>query len=172
MKKLFLLFVVVQLTQMIIAQDVKKKQEPILFFGLGLASFSEDTKESSNLALNMGFAIYNFYFDFSSNLSTGKGEELDFTSSYTIKSNKLQVSVFNLGYAIRINKVSIIPLLGYGWTRGIYEDSLAFDTYYFGESKGDINIGAMGVFDLAGKGGLYAGLGTFENFKIGIWIGF
>ncbi|NCU32527.1 MAG: hypothetical protein EOM23_06265, partial [Candidatus Moranbacteria bacterium] len=95
MKKLFLLFVVVHLTQLIIAQDVKKKQEPISFMGLGLASFSQDTKESSNLALNLGFGIYNVYFDFSSNLSTGKGEELDFSSSYTTKSNKLQVSVFN-----------------------------------------------------------------------------
>lgn len=170
MRTLFI--VVLALTaQIAIAQAQKTAQEPITFINFGVSVYGVDANESSSAGIGFGMAFENVYFDISSNLSTGKGEELEFSSSYTKKSNKLQVNLINFGYAIRMNKTSIIPLVGYGWTREIYEDDLAFDTYYFGKSEGSFNLGVMGVFDLFDNGGLYVGAGIYENFKAGIWIG-
>ena len=151
------------LTNFSVAQNATKKSvnEPLTFIGGGISYFNEDVKESSKMALNFSICTMNFYLDFASNLAKGKGTELDFQSSETRISNKMQLNVFNLGYAIRLNKVSIFPVIGYGWTRSIYEDPIAFDTYYYGEAEGKFNFGIKSSFNLFGNGGLIIGVGTF-----------
>ena len=173
MKKSLLLVAFTLIVAIITAQEPtqKKPQDPITFMGVGLSFFNEDVNESTNTAFHFNMCFWNFYVDFASNLATGKGEELNFRSGQTTKSNKMRVSVINVGYAIRINKVSLIPVLGYGWTMDIYEDPIAFDTYFYDDPKSKFNLGAKAAFDLFGNAGLTAGLGTFEKFNISIWFG-
>lgn len=165
MKKLFSSILLV-ISVFIFGQENK----PLYFMGAGFGVFSGDTRESSAVGLNLNFALANVYMDFSSNFSTGDGEELDYSSSQTYESDKLQVNLINFGYAIRLNKVSIIPVMGYGWTRKIYQDPVAFDTYFYGDSEGKFNIGAIGVFEAFKGGGFYAGVGSFEVFKAGVYF--
>jgi len=153
-------------------QTQKQAQESITFIGAGVSFFNEDVKESSNTAFHFDFCFYNFYFDFASNLASGKGTELDYQSSQTSKLNKMQINIINVGYAVRLNKLSLFPIVGYGWTMDIYEDPIAFDTYYYDNPIGKFNLGAKAAYLLSENVGLLAGFGTYEKFNIAIWLRF
>src|SRR5690606_440168 len=115
-------------------------------FGAGVSVFSEDAKESSNVGAYLSFSINKVYFSIASNFAKGKGEELDYSSSETYNSNKVVLGLLNFGYIFEINKFNIIPVLGYGWSREIYEDPIAFDTYFYGDSETHFNAGVKGRY--------------------------
>ena len=137
---------------------------------LGMTGFALDTKTSSKVGLNMGLTINHFYCDFSGNLATGKGEELDFSSSSTYKADKLSVGTINIGYNINVlpSRVwYITPLIGYGYAREIYEDPIGWDTYFYGENKPYFNFGVITKVYI-NQIGIFGGIGVIENFKFGL----
>jgi hypothetical protein len=137
---------------------------------LGVTGFSLDTKLSSKVGLNIGVSINHFYCDLSSNMASGKGEELDFSSSSTYNANKMSVGVINVGYNIFIlpSKIwSITPMIGYGYAREIYEDPIGWDTYFYGDTKSYINFAVITKV-YVNNIGIFAGTGVIERFKFGL----
>lgn len=137
---------------------------------LGVVGFSLDTKLSSEIGLNMGVSINHFYCDLSGNMATGKGEELDFSSSSTYNANKLSVGVINVGYNIYILPThlwSVTPMIGYAWGREIYEDPIGWNTYFYGDTKSYVNFGLITKVYID-KVGIFVGTGVIENFKFGL----
>ena len=177
MKKIKLLLMFVFITTMAFGQiddesnNPKPKSEFSIYsvsMGGGVSYFPIDTKDASNVGFNIMFTINKIYCDISSNGASGDGEELDFSSSYTRPANKLNVGVFNVGYIISVKKVSIIPMVGYGWSNEIYQDPIGWDTYYYGKATGHFNIGVAGNVQLSKMVGLYVGVGNYERFKAGL----
>ena len=176
MKKIILTISILFLASFVQVQGQNQKDEQQSFidtsFGLGVSYFSEDVMEASNIALQLNFSISNIYLDLSSNFASGKGTELDFQSTETTQATKKLILLFNIGYALQYNKLSIIPVMGYGRTMDIYEDPIAFDTYYYADPESNFNVGAKVSYDFFGNAGLTAGIGTFEKFNIAMWFGF
>jgi len=144
-----------------------------LSFGVGASIYSIDTKESSNTGLNFALATGRFYMDISSNIETGKGEELYFSSDETYKTNKIQIYLLNIGYKIIPRKgISIIPVIGCSLTRGIYQDPVGWDTFFYADYILHGNIGITGEIILFNNFGIYGGIGTFERYKIGAFYHF
>lgn len=136
-------------------------------FGIHGSYFGRDSKKASNLGVGMSISYEKFYLDFAGNFAKGKGQYLDFSTSYSYPADKISFFVFNVGYILNINKIHIIPLIGYGAAADIYEDPVGWDTYYIGRStifNAGIIIGAT-IKDVIK---VYAGTGTFENAKFGI----
>lgn len=143
--------------------------------GCGVSVFGIDTKKASNVGVNMSMSLNKIYCDFSFNGASGKGEQLDFSSSYTKPADKVNVGVFNVGYIIsikKIKKLSLIPVIGWGYSNDIFEDPIGWDTYYYGPVTSHFNIGAVGNVQLGKWVGLYVGCGTYEKFKAGISVQF
>jgi hypothetical protein len=141
---------------------------------LGVTVFSLDTKSSSNVGVNMGITIDNFYCDLSGNMSTGKGEYLDFSSSNTYSANKSNVSIFNVGYNIFIlqsKNWSITPIIGLGWISDIYQDPIGWETYFYGDTETYFNFGFISKIYID-KVGVFAGMGILEKFKFGLSYSF
>lgn len=136
--------------------------------GAGVSVFDAETKESSNAGVSLSFAISGFYIDLSSNFASGDGEELEFSSSQTYESDKLLVSVINFGYMVPVGEIRITPVMGYGWTREIFQDPVGWNTYYYGDAEGHFNIGVKGMLLLDKNFGLYFGVGAFERFSGGL----
>lgn len=138
-------------------------------FSLGISNYSVDTKESTSVGFNFGFSYDFLYFDASSNFVSGKGEQLDFSSSSTYKTDKVNIVLINIGVNIYLVKSiwSITPLIGYGTTSAIYEDPIGWDTYYYDDKRGYANFGIMSKLYL-NELGIFIGTGTIENFKLGI----
>ena len=130
--------------------------------GIGLSYFNEDTQDASPVGVSFSLSVYNFYFGFASNLAKGKGEELDYSSSETYNANKTSVAVINFGYIIDLNKFGIVPLIGYGSSRKIYEDPISFDTYFYGDRVSKINFGVKGMYFINDTIGITLGIGTYE----------
>ncbi|GET28787.1 hypothetical protein SD074_09890 [Prolixibacter sp. SD074] len=133
-----------------------------------MSSFNTETQKSSNTGIGLSVSFNKFYMDFASNLSSGKGEELQFSSNYTYSANKYNVGVFNVGYKIPIKQFSFIPYLGYAYSNEIFQDPVGWDTYFMGETNSKINLGLIGSLKLAYNLRLEAGIGTFESFKFGL----
>lgn len=138
--------------------------------GVGVSSFSNtNTRSSSNTGIHLSVGYKSIYIDYSSNWSTGNGKELNYSSSYSYPTNKKEASVVNLGYRIKLNKyVSLIPTIGYGWTRDIYEDPILFQTYFYDKPKNFTNFGGILEIKFAKNFGVYWGLGSFEQYKAGL----
>lgn len=136
--------------------------------GAGVSYFDKDVKESSNLGVNFSLSIGKVYFDVASNFSTGQGEELDFSSSETYKTDKISLGVVNVGYIINLKKFSVIPVLGYGWSTEIFEDPIAFDTYFYGDNEAHFNTGIKGSYLIGNNMAVNLGVGLFERFSGGI----
>jgi len=137
---------------------------------LGVTGFSLDTKLSSKVGINLGVSINHFYCDLSSNMASGKGEELDFSSSSTYNANKLSVGVINVGYNFYIlpsHMWSVTPMIGYGYAREIYEDPIGWDTYFYGNTNSYINFAIITKVYID-KVGIFVGTGVIEKFKFGL----
>jgi hypothetical protein len=120
----------------------------------------------SMVGINFGMSYDHFYFDLSSNMAVGKGEELDFSSSYSYSTDKAWIGLMNIGYNIYINnKWFITPIIGYGQSKYIYQDPIGWDTYYYGDANHHFNIGISTKFFIDDNIGLMIGGGSFERFK-------
>lgn len=156
-----------------LAHTRKFSNGKILHYGIGVSFFNEDVKQASNnTGVNMSLSLFNFHFDFAANMVTGKGTELDFQSNQTTKSDKKSIAVFNFGYSIDVKKFSFIPVLGYAYTEDIYEDPIAFDTFYYANHQGEINFGGRIGVDLYKGAGIMVGVGTIEKLNFSVRMGF
>lgn len=163
MKKMFLFIFCVFLIN-----TISHAQPPSFTIGFGMSSFDINTKRSSSNGLSFTGSIDRFYIDFSGNMASGKGEYLEFQSSKSYSANKISVGVINLGYIIPIKITYFAPVIGYGWSHEIYEDPIAFPTYFYGDKNTYINVGVIGGIIIDDNLGLNFGLGTYEKLKIGI----
>jgi len=82
----------------------------------------------------------------------------------------VSVGAINVGYNIFLTPSKILcitPIIGYGYASEIYEDSLLFPTYFYGDAKSYFNCGLIGKIRI-GKIGILVGGGTFEMLKFGL----
>lgn len=165
-----ILMVLLTLTIPIIALSQTTDLDVML--GAGVSVFNADTKESYSAGISFSFAISGFYIDLASNFASGDGEELEFSSSQTYDSDKLLASVINFGYMIPLGNFRITPVIGYGWTKEIFQDPVGWDTYYYGDSEGRFNIGVKGMILFDEKVGLYFGVGCYERISGGLSLYF
>jgi hypothetical protein len=136
--------------------------------GMHSSYFSKDAKAASNSGIGISLSFAKFYLDFAGNFASGKGEYLNFSSSYSYPANKISLVVFNVGYAIIIRKVDIIPQLGLGYANEIYQDPVGWNTYYLKRSSAILNAGIIARANVHKNWRIYTGISTFENFKLGI----
>lgn len=124
--------------------------------------------QNSNIGLNAGVSIKNFYLDISSNLKGGDGERQDTSSS--LKTDDIFVFLMNAGYNIPIKRNwYILPIIGVGWKSDIYQNHYgAKDTYSYENFKSFMNIGLSTKFYIKSDIGLILGLGYPEVAKIAI----
>lgn len=136
--------------------------------GMHGSYFSRDAKDASNLGIGISLSLKKFYLDFAGNFASGKGEYLDFSSSYSYPADKISLIVFNLGYIVNIKNFDIIPQLGLGYANEIYQDPVGWNTYYLKRSSGILNAGVLVSAKVHNNWRIYGGIGTFENAKLGI----
>jgi hypothetical protein len=124
--------------------------------------------KNSNIGLNAGVSLKNFYLDISSNLKGGDGERQDTSSNF--KTEDIFVFLMNAGYNIPIKRNwYILPIIGVGWKSDIYQNHYgARNTYSYENFKSFMNIGLSTKFYIKGDVGLIVGLGYPEVAKITI----
>jgi hypothetical protein len=160
MKKFIFIFIFIQST-ILYSQD--------LFIGIN--KYSVNTNKSSPIGFIVGGTYKNFYLDLSSNLSKGVGKKIDFyfKSDISTKTDKVNVTLINTGYDIILNKYHIIPIIGFGYTRDIWQDPIQdskLDTYYFTDKiQPHLNIGISTKYFFKNYG-ILVGVGLMERFKL------
>jgi len=124
--------------------------------------------KNSNIGLNAGVSLKNFYLDISSNLKGGDGERQDTSSNF--KTEDIFVFLMNAGYNIPIKRNwYILPIIGVGWKSDIYQNHYgAKNTYSYENFKSFMNIGLSTKFYIKGDVGLIVGFGYPEVAKITI----
>ena len=124
--------------------------------------------QNSNIGLNAGVSINNFYLDISSNLKGGEGERLD--NSSNSKTEDIFVFLMNAGYNFPVKRNwYILPVIGVGWKSDIYQNHYgARNTYSYENSKSFINIGLSTKFFIEGDVGLILGIGYPELANIAV----
>jgi len=138
---------------------------------IGVNKYSINTNKSSSLGYIIGGTYNHFYIDLSSNLSKGIGRKIDFyfKSSISIKTDKVNTLLVNVGYDfIKKKKYHIVPIIGVGYTRNIWQDPIQesiLDTYYFTDKiQPHLNIGISSKYFFKNYGFLI-GVGLMERFK-------
>lgn len=158
MKKLLLIFNMLVLTLTTFSQyDVS----------LGVTGFIIDTKLSSHVGINMGISINHFYCDLSNNFAIGNGKYLGFSPSNVYNADKMSVGIINIGYDIYIfssHTWSVIPIIGYGCAREIYEEPNGWRKSY--NTRSYINFGIIAKVHIK-KVGIFIGREILE-FKFGL----
>ncbi len=97
----------------------------------GVAYITGDFLASNNSGFYLDFEFFKVHLDFASNFSSGEGTYLDFTSSKTYKTHKRSWVYFHIGYSFPLWKtIMVTPKIGMITIDNIYEDKLAFDTYF------------------------------------------
>jgi len=153
MKKIVLFLLVMAISTYSFAQETNT-----LMLNLGSTSFSGIMDKSAEMGLNCAVSIHRIHLDVSSNLMNNN--------------RSLSLGVFNLGYVFPINPlVSIVPVMGVGYSNGDYAGSYHSDILHNGNSTYYANLGFMCNMKLGKNIGLYTGIGTFESFRMGIIIG-
>ena len=124
--------------------------------------------KNSNIGLNAGVSLKNFYLDTSSNLKGGEGERQDNNSNS--KTEDIFVFLMNTGYNFPIKRNwYILPIIGVGWKSDIYQNHYgARNTYSFENSKSFMNIGLSTKFFIKGDVGLILGIGYPELANIAL----
>lgn len=162
---------------------MKKLLFLIIFIILTLTSFSQIQKagiylttydnksEYPTIGIGVNLFINKSYIGLSSNFVKGTGTELEFSSSYTYKTNKISSTGIVGGHIFYIENTNwyIIPELGIFIESDIYEDNLAFDSYYSDNYRGKLHGGILIGFDHNNIGFFFGG-GNYELFKIGFTI--
>jgi hypothetical protein len=138
--------------------------------GIGLDNYSIETREASNLGIDVSLGFYGVYLGFSSNLATGDGEHLEFSSDQTFDAKKVRIYSYNIGYMIHVKRFHFVPIIGLVTTENIYQDPIGWDTYYFGEAAYDVSFSGRVFFDISQGINIYAGAGTKETFSAGIAV--
>jgi hypothetical protein len=123
--------------------------------------------EASSVGIGFSGSINRFYYDIASNLASGQGEYLNFSSSYSYSANKISVSVFNVGYIFKYSRFGTIPFIGWGSSSEIFQDPIGWNTYFQANHKDHINLGIIGFADLEPQVRFQLGFGSFEKFKVG-----
>ena len=156
MKKVILTIAMVALTLGMNAQT---------FIGVGVSTIKQQT------SLSIDFAYDGYYMGFSSNYATGDGTELNYATDSTYATDSSKVSVLNFGYFIPLSKtISIAPILGYGSSSTIFQDPVGFNTYFYGETEGAVNLGVKATYIIDSSVGFMIGVGTFENLQASLVI--
>jgi len=138
---------------------------------IGVNRYSVNTNKSSPIGFIIGGTYNNLYFDVSSNLSKGIGRRIDFffISDVSVKTDKVSTTLFNIGYDIKKNKYHIVPIIGFGYTRNIWQDPLQdskLDTYYFKDKiQPHLNLG-VSIKYFKKHYGVLVGVGLMERFKL------
>ena len=141
--------------------------------GVGTAIYSVNTNKSSVVGVNLSIFAKRFYFDISSNFSKGNGTYLEFASNSTYHTSKIETSVINIGFILPISdKISVIPYVGVGMQRPIYEDPILFPTYFYGKTTRYFSCGIVGRHYVSDRINIYLGGGVFELLKGGISYSF
>lgn len=124
--------------------------------------------QNSNIGLNAGVSLNNFYLDISSNLKGGEGERQD--NSSNSKTEDTFVFLINTGYNLPIKRNwYILPIIGLGWKSDIYQNHYgAKNTYSYENSKSFMNIGLFTKFFIKGDVGLILGTGYPELANIAV----
>lgn len=88
-------------------------------------------------------SIYDFYFEVATNFARGDGEYLDFSSSESYRLDKVCVTSIIAGWNINLfkNKLILLPKIGYTESSAIYNDPIAWDTWYKSKLKGKLYLG-------------------------------
>lgn len=138
---------------------------------IGINKYGINTKESSSVGFIIGGSYEHFYVDLSSNLVTGIGRKIDFyfKSEVTIKTNKTNVTLINVGYDfVKKRKYHIIPTIGFGYHRIIWQgpiEDIKLDSYYITDKINPyINFGLSTKYFFKDFGVLM-GFGLKEQFK-------
>jgi len=132
------------------------------------------TKESSNLSLEMSVTLFGLYIDAASNLAKGEGTKLDFSSNQTYSTNKVEIVSMNFGYAIPLSyskPIYFTPFVGFVSTYDIYEDFVPPVTYFTKEDKTYFNAGGLIMCNVNDLVNLQIGISTKQYIKFGIGIG-
>jgi hypothetical protein len=152
MKKIYLFFLIMAIGTYSFPQGTST-----IMLNLGSTSFSGIMDKSAEMGFNCAVSIKRIHFDVSSNLMN--------------QNRSLSLSVFNFGYVFPINRlVSIVPVLGVGYSNGDYAGSYHSDILHNGNSTCYANLGFMCNMKISKNIGFYTGIGTFESFRMGIVI--
>lgn len=155
--------------------------------GIGGAVYQTFTYTSSPVGLSLRFAIKNFYFDVSSNLSNKHFYQINKNISNFPAPNKIRdlklfndiktnICVANIGYMIKLPKIPIIdstttiyviPTIGYGWSQNIYTPAKI--SFYQKEIL-FANFGLLFNVKCWKKVNMIFGVGTEERLKFGATI--
>jgi hypothetical protein len=153
MKKIYLFFLIMAISTYSFPQGSNT-----LMLNLGSTSFSGIMDKSAEMGLNCAVSINRIHFDVSSNLMNNN--------------RSLSLGVFNLGYVFPVNPlVSIVPVMGVGYSNGNYAGSYNSDILHNGNNTYYANLGFLCNMKLGKNIGIYTGIGTFESFRMGIVIG-
>jgi len=117
---------------MVKAQNYCSYNDNIGFsMGIGVSVTNLDVGSASPVGMAFDFNVFKFHFDFATNLASGKGDELDFSSSETTKSDKQSWYSINMGYNFDLkNNWYLVPKVGLVVLNDIWEDPVGWNTYY------------------------------------------
>ncbi len=111
--------------------------------GMGVSFTSLDVGDASPAGLLFDLDFGAFHMDVASNFATGQGEYLEFSSSYTSKANKQKWYAINGGYNLPVKNWFIFtPKAGVVVLADIWEDPIAWDTYYEESAGTKFQVGA------------------------------
>ncbi len=85
----------------------------------------------------------------------------------------MNLGVANVGFIFPLNFiVSIVPVLGIGFSDGDRSGSYHGDILHAGNSTYYYNAGFICLMKLSKNIGFYTGIGTFESFRMGVTFAF
>ena len=177
MKTFLLILLVVFLSASIFSQTATPStlteeptfNPPRLGMCIGASLVNIETGSASNVGVMVGFNMWNFYMDFGFNGAGGKGEQLDFHSSRSYSTNIINWYSINAGYTFFLlnGDFWITPTVGGVFSRGIYQDPIGWDTWFYTDEE---FIPAAGLLVTYKTNEIYftVGTGTTEIFKLSI----
>ena len=141
--------------------------------GLGAVDFRGEGQIGMDMSLGLG----NFYFGFAGNLTSQRGEYLDFSSGYTYDTGEDNLNVFNFGWFFNVgDRFSVVPYLGFAQKSDIYQDTYMYDTYFYGDKTTTFNAGGQVYYTLVyfpnSSISVYGGMSIAETWKAGLSLDF
>lgn len=156
----------------IISTSAKSQLSNYKSFGIGLVKIKENCYNAKSDGLSVYFNYKLLHLKIATNFAVGDGEYLEYKTDETYIVNKKKFTSFDLGLNFipfkENNKCTFIitPNLGIVSTKNIYNDPVAFKTYYYGKSQNNMNFGLnIGIVDKTNKVEFTLGTGTEEMFS-------
>ena len=149
-----------------------KAQENFFSIGLGMSATHIDAGNASCCGLKVELDYDYIHLDVATNMATGKGDQLDFTSDRTYTLAKKKWASVNLGYNIKFLKDGCIkyiitPKIGFIKISEILQDPIGWDTFCMGESETKPQV-AIDFGFRAKQILIKLGVGTTEYFSMSI----